>query len=531
MIIELQRRLVEVGRIRMGEKKETSNGGSRPAKLTKWRLTSKDELRLQAAAKIYGGTVRAWDDQHELYTDADALDIAIVPGQALSQFYEHWGRPAAKKPIVCLRRCDGVTELLSDKPCLCVADGTPDKDRLCNPTTRLLVLLRSVPGIGAWRLDTHGWYAAQELAGTAEMLEMLTASRVPVRARLRLEQRSVQRGEELRRFVVPVIDIDATLDEAMAVLSDGVRAAARLELDPGAREIAGDGSGTTLRPIESGDTSVRDAPGFTPVSAPPGPAAPSIAEQLETAHKAPPRAPRANAATPIPPTRLPHKGAPDLPLEDGEPAEPATPHARPAGNPPTDATNQPSAPAEDDAAADPESAPTGSIRPDPVGKAPGSAVPVVTPDEAATIARNCREAGVPRAAFLAAWSAEQCDHVITSARAVPADMQPPLRARLLDCFHGRTIVIIDADTNAARLVDTDTGQAGENVPMPADAYWKARLEYVKGVGPAKLLRMARKIAVTRGFEQPSTIAEIPDDGHLRRELNVWLFEQCDVDAA
>ncbi len=41
-IIDLQRRLREVGRIRIGEKVATSNGRSRPSKLSTFRFTSRD---------------------------------------------------------------------------------------------------------------------------------------------------------------------------------------------------------------------------------------------------------------------------------------------------------------------------------------------------------------------------------------------------------------------------------------------------------------------------------------------------------
>ena len=141
-IIDLQRRLVEVGRIRMGRKE-----GNRPVKLSTWRLTSRDQARLEAAAALYGGTVQPWaerEGEHELIVATDELPILLLPGQTLSQWHELWSGGG------CQRRCDGEREVLSDGSCLCDAE---EGDRKCKPTTRLSVMLPDVPGLGCWRLD------------------------------------------------------------------------------------------------------------------------------------------------------------------------------------------------------------------------------------------------------------------------------------------------------------------------------------------------------------------------------------------
>ena len=195
-IIDLQRRLQEVGRVRMGER----NAKGYPSRLEHWKLTSRDQVRLQAAAQSFGGKVEPWEGhegQFALHTETDALPILLLPGQTLSSFYELWSGGGAQ------RRCDGVTEMLSDGPCLC----DPDK-RECKPHTRLQVLLPDVPGLGCWRLDTTGYYAAVELAGTVDLLELATGRGVLLPARLRIDQRSVLRDGQTRRFPVPTLDID-----------------------------------------------------------------------------------------------------------------------------------------------------------------------------------------------------------------------------------------------------------------------------------------------------------------------------------
>ena len=195
-IIGLQRRLVEVGRIRMGEKNEKGF----PTRLDSWKLTSRDQLRLTAAAKAFGGEVREWKDhpgQYELHTEVDSLPILLMPGQALSQHYELWSGGG------CKRRCDGETEQMTDGACLCDPEA-----RECKPHTRLNVLLPDVAGIGCWRLDTQGYYAAVELSGTVDLLEIATMRGVLLPARLRIDQRAILRDGQTKRFPVPTLDID-----------------------------------------------------------------------------------------------------------------------------------------------------------------------------------------------------------------------------------------------------------------------------------------------------------------------------------
>lgn len=219
-IIELQRRLVEVGRIRMGTteeraKRDGSGTFRMPVRLDTWRLTSRDQTRLQHAADQFGGQVVPWeqrDGEYELITETDSLPIMVLPGQNLSTWYELWGQRAKGKPVECFRRCDGVTETISDGPCQC----DPEK-RECKPTTRLTVLLPDVPGIGCWRLDSHGYYAAVELSGTADLLEALTLKGQVVPARLRIDHRRAVRDGETTAFPVPVIDVDASLPEVLGI--------------------------------------------------------------------------------------------------------------------------------------------------------------------------------------------------------------------------------------------------------------------------------------------------------------------------
>jgi hypothetical protein len=194
-IIDIQRRMVEAGRIRAGDTGPTG----RPRKLDKWRLTSKDRVRLQAAADLWGGEAKEWEGragEFELYTDTAELPIMLLPGQEPTMWYEMWSRGG------CQRRCDGAHEIVSDSACLC------GEERECKPHTRLSVLLPDLPGIGSWLLSSTGWNAAAELAGAADLLQRASAQGVLIPARLRLEQRTHVTGGQTRKFAVPVIDID-----------------------------------------------------------------------------------------------------------------------------------------------------------------------------------------------------------------------------------------------------------------------------------------------------------------------------------
>lgn len=208
-LITLQRSIAEAGRIRIGQQVATTGGRSRPAKLDTFRLTSSDKRRIEQAAEVYGGKVEPWKapagDQFQVITERKELEVVVPPADlSFSQAYELWSAGG------CQRRCDGVTESLSEGPCKC-----DPVERACDIHTRLSVLLRELPGLGVWRLDTSGYYAATELAGAVQIIGMAAGSRL-LPARLRLDQRSVKRQvdgkSQTMRFAVPVLDIEVTPD-------------------------------------------------------------------------------------------------------------------------------------------------------------------------------------------------------------------------------------------------------------------------------------------------------------------------------
>lgn len=308
-ILDLQQRLQEVGRIRMGAQVATQRGGKRPARLPHWRLTSRDELRLQAVAQVYGGEVQPWaerEGEHEVYTESDQLRVLIIPGQALSQWWEMWTGGG------CARRCDGHHEYLSDGPCLCPAEYNDRSEqaadgKACKPTTRLAVLLPEVPGIGHWRLETHSYYAAVELAAANHLFEEATRRGALLPARLRIDVRKKIAGGKTTTYPVPVIDIDISAGQLLQL---GAGAAEGEVLALPAPEVPAH---------ELGHTPVEDQGGV------------SVQEGVARMASEPPgKKPRANAAEPIGAAGPAVSTAP-LPVEEDGEAAPAAAVPSPQG--------------------------------------------------------------------------------------------------------------------------------------------------------------------------------------------------------
>ena len=266
-IIDMQRRLAETGRIRIGETEVgTSTRGKpykRPKKLEAFRLTSANHAALVAVANLYGGEVHEWADaptgkQWELFTPSSTLRVFVPPeAMSYSVWYELWAGGG------CERRCDGQTETISGFGCLCDPDG-----RECKPHTRLAVMLADVPSAGMWRLDTQGYYAATELAGAFDLAQVISVAtgRAILPGVLRLDQREIKRpNQTLKRFVVPVLEFDVDLN-----------------LVAGGTPVAIE-SRTGLTPIPPGD----DEPTKT------------LADQFHDIENPATPKPRANAAEPV----------------------------------------------------------------------------------------------------------------------------------------------------------------------------------------------------------------------------------------
>ncbi|MFI6903055.1 hypothetical protein ACIBKY_17465 [Nonomuraea sp. NPDC050394] len=215
-IIELQRRMRQLGEIRIGRVVDTGKVSQktgkpilRPEKLNRFRLTSASRPLLEDVAALYGGAVQAWTPANggpaewEVFTDADRLPVLVPPREPVTQWYEMY------KGSKCVRRCDGETEQKSDQPCMC----DPDR-RACQITTRLNVMLRDVPGLGVWLLTSHGYYAATELP---EVAHFLAGTHGYVDAWLAMEEKRIVREDgNVAQFMVPKLDVAVTPAQLLA---------------------------------------------------------------------------------------------------------------------------------------------------------------------------------------------------------------------------------------------------------------------------------------------------------------------------
>lgn len=217
-LVNIPRRHAEVGRIRLGDKSEKNA----PRKLTKFRLTSAHADLLARVADVYGGTVAPWagaptgkGTQHELYVESETIDVIVPTGQILSQSYELWSGGG------CQRRCNGVA-LETGEPCVCPEDpderhALSQQGKACKLTTRLSMWLPRVPGIGVWRLESHGYYAAVELPGAAEILQAATEMGKPLPATLRIAARVAKRDGKTNQYIVPVLDLNVSVADMFAL--------------------------------------------------------------------------------------------------------------------------------------------------------------------------------------------------------------------------------------------------------------------------------------------------------------------------
>ncbi|WP_030928421.1 hypothetical protein [Streptomyces sp. NRRL B-24720] len=211
-ILDLQMRMRQLGEIRIGHVvagvSAKGNAYTRPAKLNHFRFTSPSREILASVAELYGGEVQPWTpanggpSEFEVYSKANRLPVLIPPRDAVSQWYELY---AGSK---CQRRCDGVTEHKSDRPCVC----NPEK-RDCKITTRVNVMLRDVPALGQWLLITKGYYAAVTLPPAAELLAQAGGY---VEGWLGMEEKSAIVDDKPARFMVPTLDVEITPTALMA---------------------------------------------------------------------------------------------------------------------------------------------------------------------------------------------------------------------------------------------------------------------------------------------------------------------------
>lgn len=218
---EFQQRLTVVGKIRLGV-----YNGRYPEKIDTFRFTSEDEDKIRAIAAKFGGTPEAWtpqgsrSKQWEVISTAKALPVYLVHGQDLDPNYEAWGSGRT-----CLRRCDGVWNRITQESCVCNGPTPPAARDMCKITIRALLMLKALPGLGSWMLETHGENAVQEmssLTGLVRHAPMPVPAILRLRAEMRREWNEEKGAFDTKTFYVPWFDISALTFEQVGAGGDAV---------------------------------------------------------------------------------------------------------------------------------------------------------------------------------------------------------------------------------------------------------------------------------------------------------------------
>ncbi|MFF1498668.1 hypothetical protein ACFVZR_02020 [Streptomyces sp. NPDC058316] len=233
-ILTMKRQAAELGRIRTGYSRPNPrpDKGPIPVKSKTFILTSHSRDYVAAAAELYGGRVEQWTPQRQsvaqwrVITEAPELRAILPAGDVLNQSYELWGGGG------CERRCDGVTEQITRRPCVCLAKYGEEwhkrpPTQVCRPTSRIGVFLPDLPDLGVWRLETKSYYAADVLAGGLDTVLQATGGTGMLPVRMWIEQRTAVREGKTKQF--QVVMLVPALPKLRHALSGPISTAAALD--------------------------------------------------------------------------------------------------------------------------------------------------------------------------------------------------------------------------------------------------------------------------------------------------------------
>jgi hypothetical protein len=226
-VIDIQRGFREIGALRMGSSEPVTKNGKtfkQPKKSGFWILTSNDKRALEVAAQQFGGQVQEWPDadsrhSHRLVTKMVEIPVMISPSPA-SQSYELWSGGE------CKRRCNGEYDRLNQCPCQCPEDHRDRTElsktgKACKLTTRVGFILPSVPDLGVWRLETHGYYGGIELPTTTDFLQAMAVQGAKIPALLAIEVRKSRSGGVTKTYPVPVVRLAHSMNDLAAIAMSG----------------------------------------------------------------------------------------------------------------------------------------------------------------------------------------------------------------------------------------------------------------------------------------------------------------------
>jgi hypothetical protein len=205
----IQKRLPEIGRLRLGGPKRKNRPGE---PLDTFRFTSQSEKVAQAAANVYGGTVEPFndalsEDKFQVIFEKRMINVLIPPENAQTSWFEMWSRGVLD------RRCDGITVNVTkdspdgpidvEQPCLCT--NLPERE--CKPRSRFNFILSGIPLTGTVLLQTGGYNAAAEVVPVVEAVENSGAT-MPVPATLWIVNKTDKsRKHGTRHYKTPLLNV------------------------------------------------------------------------------------------------------------------------------------------------------------------------------------------------------------------------------------------------------------------------------------------------------------------------------------
>ena len=222
-ILTIQRQAREIGRLRTGYStiKTSKNGKEYVAaeKSDTWILTSAQREAIELAAETWGGELEEWKPQgrgaaaYRVITQVPVIEALLPPGDPLSQFYEQWSAGG------CQVRCDGESARIAlgrgderTVDCVCRTKHGDDWYKqdpkfICRPHTRLNVILPQLPDLGVWRVETQGFYSANDLPAQVDLIKAAVGPNPIVPIALRIVPMTRVRGGETIQTQTIVLSI------------------------------------------------------------------------------------------------------------------------------------------------------------------------------------------------------------------------------------------------------------------------------------------------------------------------------------
>ena len=229
-LLGYQRRSLQIGEIRIGTSEPIpGKKGRKPVRLDTFRFTTSSEHTAHEVARIYGGTVEPWEQRKgrwQVITNRTSLKVWVPPRDlAVDANMELWDGPRR------LRKCNGTTEQLSGKPCMCPRPDNPcdladvqrardERARLaalrppqaCKVLTRINVTIPELPGLtGVFKLNTGSENAAVETQDAGDAMTFAREGGVYLPGELRIEWRA--RAADGKPYPVPVLQIGQSMEE------------------------------------------------------------------------------------------------------------------------------------------------------------------------------------------------------------------------------------------------------------------------------------------------------------------------------